>query len=68
MSVRERHVRHPAPWSWPPRRRLGPAGPAVAAAAFALLWVITGPPAGGWVSFAGQHAVTPAAPHLHGGF
>jgi predicted ferric reductase len=56
MSVRERHAGHPAWWSWPPRRRVGPAGLAVAAAAFALLWVITGPPAGGWVSFAGQLA------------
>lgn len=43
------------PWL-PPVRLLGPLSVAALAVAFAVLWVLVGPPGGGWLSFAGQLA------------
>lgn len=56
MSVTDRPVSSPARSLLPPPRRVGPVSIAVLAVLFALVWVVVGPPSGGWASFAGQLA------------
>ncbi|MCU7729468.1 hypothetical protein ODJ79_37615 [Actinoplanes sp. KI2] len=56
MSTAARAAADAARSVLPPTRYLGPLSIATMAAAFAVLWVVAGPPDGRWVSFAGQLA------------
>ncbi|MEV4706363.1 hypothetical protein [Actinoplanes sp. NPDC049316] len=56
MSVADRSPAYPTRSLMPPARRLGPLSVGLVAVAFAVVWVVAGPPDGRWLSFAGQLA------------